>query len=303
VCQKQHWEIHKTECQVKKQLGAAIGLVPTTSSDKFEILRFVRMSGELNEHNGNFAAAELMYTTVLEDRKKLLGEFHFDTLESMNDLGYLSQQQGQIAKAKSLYEDCLKKCREVNDSRTLLTVMNNLANLYIGLGKDDEGKVLLFECLDKAKANIGTPGNRTLVLLTLEQLAGFYIKREQWASCEPFQVEFMEMKKAELGKDDPEVIKAMGCVACTYALQGKNAFAEPLYIEAHGRRRATLGEDHPLTLESLNSLASFYFSVGKFALSKTILIECLEKSKKALGPKHPFSKKLKRNLKAFPTGY
>jgi lipopolysaccharide biosynthesis regulator YciM len=193
VCQKQHWEIHKTECQVKKQLGAAIGLVPTTSSDKFEVLRFVRMSGELNEHNGNFAAAELMYTTVLEDRKKLLGEFHFDTLESMNDLGYLSEQQGQIAKAKSLYEDCLKKCREVNDSKTLLTVMNNLANLYIGLGKDAEGQALLIECVEKAKQNIEDPGNRDLVLLTLGHLVEFYARREQWASSLPMQLEFIEM--------------------------------------------------------------------------------------------------------------
>ncbi len=246
-----------------------------------------------------------MYTSVLEERKKLLGEFHFDTLESMNDLGYLSEQQGQIAKAQSLYEVCLSRCRETHDSKTILTVMNNLANLYIGLGKDDEGQALLLECVEKAKQNIEDPGNRDLVLLTLGQLVEFYARREKWESSLPMQLEYMEMKKAMRGKGYSEVgdAQAITTLASIYIKLEKYDLAEPLYIEAFEKRRATLGEDHPLTLESLNSLVSFYFTVGNFALSKKILVECLEKSNKALGPKHPFSKKLKRNLDAFPTGY
>ena len=43
-CQTRHWKAHKTECQVKNQEEVSL-VLPTTSSDKIEVLRAIRMSG------------------------------------------------------------------------------------------------------------------------------------------------------------------------------------------------------------------------------------------------------------------
>jgi len=58
-----------------------------------------------------------------------------------------------------------------------------------------------------------------------------------------------------LGREDPEIGKALNCLAVVLWRQGKLAEAETLYREALAVERSRLGREHPHVTRSLNNLA------------------------------------------------
>ena len=75
------------------------------------------------------------------------------TLMSMNNLASLYDNQGEYGKALPLYEECLRKRKEVlgESHPSTLTSMNNLAGLYETQGEYGKALPLYEECLRKSK--------------------------------------------------------------------------------------------------------------------------------------------------------
>jgi tetratricopeptide (TPR) repeat protein len=75
-------------------------------------------------------------------RKAILGASHPDTLQSMNNLANLYENQGKYDEAEPLYVECLALCKAILGAShpDTLQSMNNLAGLYQNQGKYDQAK-------------------------------------------------------------------------------------------------------------------------------------------------------------------
>jgi tetratricopeptide (TPR) repeat protein len=104
--------------------------------------------------------------------------------------------------------------------------------------------------------------------------------RQQWQRA-------LDLRKAELGPDDPDTLRSMYNLANSYDDLGRYAEALKLRQETLARRKAELGPDHPDTLRSMNSLATSYLALGQNAKALELWEKTLALQKAELGPDHP----------------
>ena len=99
---------------------------------------------ELYRTQGQYAKAEPLHKRALAIWEKVLGPDHLYVALSLNNLGLLYYAQGQYAKAESLYRRALGIMENsVPINRNIAGILDNLAKLYIKMGRDDEAKKLL----------------------------------------------------------------------------------------------------------------------------------------------------------------
>ena len=80
---------------------------------------------------GKHTEAEALYLKLLEDRRRVLGEHHLDTLQTMGALASLDWRQGRYAEAEPVRAKVVEFQRRVWEEHPgTLTSMNNLALLY-----------------------------------------------------------------------------------------------------------------------------------------------------------------------------
>lgn len=112
----------------------------------------------------------------------------------------------------------------------------------------------------------------------------------------PFLKRAVELRRRELGADDPVTLRAMNSLAVCYASAGKLDLALPLYEETLRLKKAKLGADHPDMLPNMSNLATGYEQAGKLDLALPLYEETLKLSKAKLGVNHPDTLSSMNNL-------
>jgi pentatricopeptide repeat protein len=97
----------------------------------------------------------------------------------------------------------------------------------------------------------------------------------------------LELRKAELGPDAPDTLRAQIMLGVTYRAAGQWQKAIPLYEQALAVQQATLGPDHPDTLFTLNSLGMACRTAGKTDRAIRLFEQTLAGRTAKLGPDHP----------------
>ena len=80
---------------------------------------------------GDLAAAEPLYRRTLDDRERVLGPEHPDTLGSQNNLAGCLNAMGDLAAAETLYRQALERAERVLgvDHPTTVVIRRNLAEV------------------------------------------------------------------------------------------------------------------------------------------------------------------------------
>jgi len=243
--------------------------------------------GDVYRKLGLYPQAELLLEQALAERKRVLGDDHPDTLNSMNNLALLYQYQGRYAEAEPLYLETLETRQRVfgDDHPDTLASMNNLALLYWKQGRYEEAEPLYLEALKTQKRVLGD--DHPLTLGSTNNLANLYSDQGRYDEAGPLYRENLEATKRVRGADHPETLKAMNNLANLYGYQGRYAEAEPLFLETLAIKIRVLGDDHPSTLWSMNNLAILYRYQGRHAEAEPLYLETLETRKRVLGDDHP----------------
>ena len=89
-----------------------------------------------------YKEAEQMHRQALEGLKKVLGEEHPNTLDSMNSLAIVLNNQGKYEKAEQMHRQALEGSMKVLDKEhpDTLDRMNSLALVLDGQGKYEEAE-------------------------------------------------------------------------------------------------------------------------------------------------------------------
>jgi tetratricopeptide (TPR) repeat protein len=240
------------------------------------------------EHTlGRYKAAEWTYQQLLEQREKLLGKEHSDTLVSMNNLALVLSEQGNYAEAEKMHREELALREKVSGKEHpyTLTSMGNLALVLSDQGKYAEAEKMFQEELALSEKVLGKEHPQTLT--GMNNLAQALGEQGKYAEAEKMHQEELALSEKVLGKEHPETLVSMNNLARVLSEQGKYAEAERMNQETLALREKVLGKEHPHTLASMGNLALVLSDQGKYAEAEKMHQEELALSEKVLGKEHP----------------
>ncbi|MFU8828675.1 MAG: tetratricopeptide repeat protein, partial [Phycisphaerales bacterium] len=119
---------------------------------------------------------------ALEIRRRVLGDEHPDTLNSINNMGSLLNAQGKLAEADPYSREALDGFRRVlgNEHPNTLLSMYNLGKTLVALQKWDEAQALCLECHERNEKRYGPDHKETTNAINL--LVELY---DAWHAVEP----------------------------------------------------------------------------------------------------------------------
>ena len=225
---------------------------------------------------------------------------HVNVFLTQNQLGRVLADKGEFAEAESYFKlaiDGLTKAQGEYHSNCLVT-KNNLADLYIQQGRQDEAEPLLQSVITHAHDAAGKGGALSLsaVLSVMNNLATIYVQKGEHTKSEPLLRRVYDDRVERLGERHADTLTAINNLGSALRAQGKLAETEPLYRQALAARRETLGDTHASTLSSCNNLAVLLSEMKNYPEALPLLLEAYAGYKSQLGLCHPSTVQLVRNL-------
>ncbi|MCL4838940.1 MAG: serine/threonine-protein kinase [Thermoanaerobaculia bacterium] len=236
---------------------------------------------------GLLDAALPLQESALATRRRVLGEDHPDTLTSIDSLGLLLQDRGQLAEAEPFTREALAKRRRAlgEEHPDTLLSLGNMGVLLQAQGQLDEAERYTREALEKHRRVLGDEHPSTLI--SMGNLAVQLRLQGKLAEAEPLAREALEKRRRALGEEHPETLLSLNNLSVLLRGQGKSAEAEPFQREALEKYRRALGEEHPRTLNAIGNMAVQLFEQGKLAEAEPFYREALEKRRRVQGEDHP----------------
>ncbi|CAN5632702.1 hypothetical protein BH09PLA1_BH09PLA1_06380 [soil metagenome] len=273
---------------VKAMLDPAAAAVTEDFKDKPLVEAAVRISIALSYISIGRADLGVHHAqTALALRRRVLGDDHPDTLQSIGDMGYLLQAQGKLSEAEPLYREALERYRRVlgDDHPGTLISISNMGALLQAEGKLSEAEPVLREALERSRRVLGH--DRLGTLDSINNMGSLLQEQGKLSEAEPLWREALEGYRRVLGDDHPRTLNSINNMGRLLQGQSKLSEAELLLREALERRRRVLGDDHPDTLGSINNMGLLLQTQGKLSEAEPLLREAVERYRRVLGDDHP----------------
>ena len=269
-------------------LDKGVEKIGTELADEPEIqARLMHTIGNVYASLGLYKKAMPILEKALEMRRRILGEDHVDTIESMEDLAFWDQFEGRSSDAEKLYIRILDARRRIlgEDHQDTLAAMYGLACVYRDQGRYAEEEALRRRSLEIRRRVQGDDHPDTI--MSLVGLANSYASQKRYADAETLYRDALGRIRRVLGNGHPHTLGTMHQLANVCRAQGRYADAEKLYRDALDGERRTLGEDHPQTLSISNDLAAMLCDQGRYAESAAMFRDALDRERRVLGENHP----------------
>jgi hypothetical protein len=236
---------------------------------------------------GIITDAENFSVKSMKARKRLLGQDHVQTLDSMAMVGLVYSLGGRWTEAEDLEVQVIETRKRVlgQEHPSTLTSMANLASTYWNQGRWKEAEDLEVPVMETRKRVLGQEHLDTLT--SMSNLASTYWKQGRWKEAEDLEVPVMETTKRVLGQEHPSTLTSMGNLASIYRNQGHWKEAEDLEVPVMETRKRVLCQEHPDTLTSMGNLASTYRNQGRWNEAEDLEVLVMETTKRMLGQEHP----------------
>ena len=252
--------------------------------------------GNLYQNLGLYPRAQLLLQQAVEIRQRVFGPEHPDTLEAMDNLGWVLDEEGHYAEAEKLDRETLEIRRRVFGPKHRITLasMNDLAVILMNEGHYAEAEKLDRAALDVQRRVLGPEHRDTLG--TANNLALVLNKEGHYAEAEKLDRETLDVQRRVLGPEHRETLASMHNLATVLMNEDRYAEAEKLFRETLDVQRRVLGPEHPHTLLSMNKLATVLMDEGQYADAEKLDRETLDVQRRVLGPEHPHTLLSMNNL-------
>jgi len=187
--------------------------------------------------------------------EQVLGEWHPDTVTSLNNLAELLRTKGEYDEAEPLYRQTLAIHKQVLGEwhPDTATSLNNLALLLQDKGEYDEAESLHRQALAIDEQVLGKQHSSTA--RDLNNLAGLLKTKGKYDQAEPLHRQALEISEQVLGEWHPSTATFLNNLAGLLYNQGNYNAAEPLLRQALEILENVLGHQHPNTVLYRNNLA------------------------------------------------
>lgn len=261
-------DIEKLILRVLTMAVVLFGLSSTSSAqDRDALLVEAKQLNQQVEElypQGRFVEATDLAKRALALREKLLGAFHPDVAESLNNLALLYQARGNYVGAESLFLRALtireKAKTDATAESELAIVLNNLALLYEALEDYRRAESLLLRALTIDERVYGA--DNADLAPDLNNLAAVYAELGEFQRAETLFQRALKIYEKNFGSQHASVAMALNNLGVLYHLQEEYSRAEALFLRALAIREKVLGEDHPGVAGTLNNLAILHQAQG-----------------------------------------
>ena len=207
---------------------------------------------------GDFDVAEQHLDRAVRVQRKLLGDEHLDTLETMHRLIRLYANQSRYKEAEPLAVKVLDARGRLLGEEHVETLksMQDLAWVYRDQGRYDEAEPLHIENLQMTRRVLGEEHLETSV--AMKGLGALYRKQGRFNEAAKLLAETLEIDRRVRGEEYPSTLATMHHLALVYRDQRQYKDAEALFREMLDIRCRVLGEEHPHSLGSVRNLIELY---------------------------------------------
>jgi tetratricopeptide (TPR) repeat protein len=236
---------------------------------------------------GNPRAGMPHAVAALEIRKRALGDDDPDTLTSMNNVGGLYHELGDVTNSRMLYGEALERRRRVlgEDHPYTIVSVGNMASVLMTQGKFSEAEPLLREVMQRLGRVVGDDHPDTLTAINN---LGFVLQQQgRFAEAQELYQASYDRSRKILGEDHPDTLNAISNVGLVLQAQGKLSEAETHFHETLERSQRVLGDDHPDTLKVLNNLAGALRAQDRLDDAESLYRDSLRGFRKNFGDDHP----------------
>jgi tetratricopeptide (TPR) repeat protein len=175
---------------------------------------------------GRYGQAEQLLAKTLETERRVLGDGHKLTLQSIYVLGRVYTAQTRYEDAKGLLNEGLKlgrqHLRELHPAT--LRFVNALAVLHTKQGNYAEAEAFFDEALKGRQRELGDDHPETLE--SKNDLAVLYKEQGRHSEAEPLLLEAIEGRRLKLGDKHPNTQESMTNLIALYEAWGKPEKAE-----------------------------------------------------------------------------
>jgi CHAT domain-containing protein/Tfp pilus assembly protein PilF len=268
--------------------------------------------GDVHQARGEWMQEAKCRRMVLEARRALLGEGHWQTVDArlalaeslaqpgrtdaqrmalsraneLNRQGFALYHKGQAAKAVPLIRACLTIRKEALGERhpDYAQSLHNLAFLYKSMGDHKRALPLYRQAVAIFKEVLGE--RHPEYANSLNNLASLYQATGDHKQALPLYQKALSIRKEALREKHPEYANSLNNLALLYKDMGEHHRALPLYRQALAIKKEVLGERHFSYAISLDNLAALHQKMGEYRAALPLFQKALA-IKKALGEKHP----------------
>ncbi|KAL8718789.1 MAG: hypothetical protein Q9225_004121 [Loekoesia sp. 1 TL-2023] len=283
------WEFQTSDYAFRRDLLPHITALQRQTASITEQTKSQELAGFalVFDEAGRWKEAEELRVEVMETRKRVLGEEHSDTLDSIANLASTYWNQGRWKEAEELEVEVVKIRERVlgEEHPDTLDSIANLAATYSNQKRWKEAEELEVGVVEKRKGVLGEEHPDTL--RSISNLALTYRNQGRWKEAEEIRVGVVETSKRALGEEHPETLVSKANLAATYWDQGRWKEAEELDVGVIEIRKRVLGEQHPSTLTSKSNLAAVYLHQGRCDEAEELGVGVLDIMRRVLGEEHP----------------
>jgi tetratricopeptide (TPR) repeat protein len=206
--------------------------------------------------------------------------------QSLNDLGVLLREDGDLARATPLLEDSLAMRRRLLGLRhkDVAVTLVELARAYEDGGARDRAEPLFREALEIRREVLGEAHRETAT--SKGELALLLWRRGDIAAAEPLFRQALETSRAALGEDHPNVAASWNNVGLMLIEKGDFAGAEPMFRRALAINQRHFGERHVAGSNNRLNLAVTLREQGRYDEAAALLTDAIAILRESQGDHH-----------------
>jgi serine/threonine-protein kinase len=219
-------------------------------SDLPALARALDANAALAQRQGRYAQALPLYEEALSLRRRVLGDEHRMTADTLSNLGACRFDAGDAVGAESALREALAIFERVlpPNAAPMAKTLNNLALVRQQRRALDEARVLYERALSIHRAAYGD--NHALVASTLNNLGLVAEDADDPATARARYEQALRIFEATVGAEDPQLGFVLTNLARARFRQGAWADARALFERALALRQAHLPADHPSLAET-----------------------------------------------------
>jgi eukaryotic-like serine/threonine-protein kinase len=171
-----------------------------------------------------------------------------------------------------------------------------LASVYPEKAKSPE--VTVRYILQTAAENLENRfANSPLVEAKIRTTLGLtYQKLGDYQAPEPHFKRALEIRRQQLGEEDPLTLASLHYLSALYVWQGRYTEAEPIVVKLIETRSRILGKEHPDTLDCMCRLGYIYTFCQRFNDAEVLFVKILEIGRRVLNEEHDIMQETRRGL-------
>lgn len=264
----------------------AIKAMPTSDWTREMLTDIANLAG-IYARQGHNEKALALKRQVYEQRSKLLGSDHVDTLNSLKNLSASYKDLGDCDTALTLLREAYDRtCKLRGEAHPdTLRVMAGFVSIYVKQGNYAEALVVGEKLYKLCTAFWGE--DHPASWEALANLATVYGKAGEFQKSLELLQRVYSALKHHLGEEHPNTLSILNNLSYMYGEVGDYQQAIALSKRAYALRNDKFGPLHSDTLDSLANLAYFHKQLGEYDRQAELLLRLYQSRCQKDGADHP----------------